>query len=71
MASFSLTEFFHAFASHQLDKVRGHIQFKDIRFRYPTRPDVPILNGINLELQPGKTLALVRPHQCGDASPLC
>ena len=43
------------------------VEFRNIHFRYPTRPDVPILQGINLTLQPGKTLALVRragnPHR--------
>ena len=35
------------------------IKFVDLHFCYPTRPDVKILNGFNLEIKPGETIALV------------
>lgn len=31
-------------------KVKGHVQLQDVVFRYPSRPDVPILNGTYLSL---------------------
>ncbi|CAG8845984.1 3533_t:CDS:2, partial [Gigaspora margarita] len=39
--------------------VAGHIQFKNINFIYPTRPDAKILNNISLDIEPGSTVALV------------
>lgn len=39
--------------------LKGKISFKNVHFRYPSRPDVEILKGVNLEVEHGKTLALV------------
>ena len=33
--------------------------FKDVHFRYPTRKNVKVLNGINLVIEPGQTVAFV------------
>ena len=38
---------------------QGAIELRDIHFHYPTRPDVPIFQGYNLSIAPGKTVALV------------
>lgn len=35
------------------------IQFKNISFNYPTRPDIPILNNLNLHVKNGSNVALV------------
>lgn len=43
----------------KLSKLEGHIQFKDVCFSYPSRPDVVIFNNFCLEIPPGKILALV------------
>lgn len=37
------------------------IDFKEIDFRYATRPDVQIMNGFNLQVSDGQTVALVGP----------
>eukprot|EP00891_Asterochloris_glomerata_P008581 jgi/Astpho2/8581/e_gw1.00126.12.1_t len=37
----------------------GKVDFKDVCFRYPTRPDVVALDNINLSLEPGQLVALV------------
>ncbi|RKO96767.1 P-loop containing nucleoside triphosphate hydrolase protein [Caulochytrium protostelioides] len=48
--------------------VKGHIRFEDIQFRYPTRPDVKVLKGINLEVKPGQFIALVGSSGCGKST---
>src|SRR5207248_1626430 len=40
-----------------LDRIRGHVQFEDIRFSYGTGPEV--LHGIDLDVPAGMTVALV------------
>lgn len=43
----------------KLDKLEGHIQFKDVYFSYPSRPDVVIFNKLCLDIPSGKIVALV------------
>ncbi|KAL2618435.1 hypothetical protein AAZV13_08G245000 [Glycine max] len=43
----------------KLSKLEGHIQFKDVCFSYPSRPDVVIFNNFCIEIPSGKILALV------------
>ncbi|KAM4085347.1 hypothetical protein ACJW30_10G020400 [Castanea mollissima] len=43
----------------KLDKLEGHIQFKDVSFSYPSRPDVAIFNKLCLDIPSGKIVALV------------
>lgn len=40
-------------------RFQGKIQYQDVHFSYPTRKDVTVLNGINLEIEPGQKVALV------------
>ncbi|KAL0794554.1 hypothetical protein Bca101_065931 [Brassica carinata] len=42
-----------------LGKVDGEIQFKDVTFTYPSRPDVVIFDKLNLAIPAGKVVALV------------
>lgn len=42
--------------------------FKQIDFRYPTRPDVPVLQSLDLEVLEGKTVALVGSSGCGKST---
>jgi ATP-binding cassette subfamily B protein len=39
--------------------VRGELQFDDVSFAYPTRPDAPVLLSLSLTVQPGEMVAVV------------
>ncbi|WP_425355932.1 ABC transporter transmembrane domain-containing protein [Psychromonas arctica] len=41
------------------------ITFEQVNFSYPSRPDIPALQGINLMIPTGKTVALVGPSGAG------
>ncbi|CAK9309521.1 unnamed protein product [Citrullus colocynthis] len=43
----------------KLNKLDGHIQFKDVIFSYPSRLDVIIFNKLSLDIPAGKIVALV------------
>lgn len=45
--------------------VSGEITFDGVRFHYPTRPAQSALDGINLKVKPGETVALVGPSGAG------
>ncbi len=46
-----------------VDRIEGHIEFRDVRFSYV--PGVPVINNMSLEAQPGQTIALVGPTGAG------
>ncbi|NWR42889.1 MDR1 protein, partial [Regulus satrapa] len=50
------------------DKLIGEIEFRNIHFSYPSRPDIKILRGLNLKVQTGKTIALVGSSGCGKST---
>ena len=37
-------------------------------FRYPARPDVPVLTGLDLQVNVGQTVALVGSSGCGKST---
>ncbi|SEJ59621.1 ATP-binding cassette, subfamily B [Cribrihabitans marinus] len=45
--------------------VRGRIEFDAVSFHYPSRPDIPALDDLNLTVEPGETVALVGPSGAG------
>ncbi|XP_047446806.1 ATP-binding cassette sub-family B member 9 [Mugil cephalus] len=46
----------------------GLVEFKDISFAYPTRPETEILKGVSFTLRPGEVTALVGPSGSGKSS---
>jgi ATP-binding cassette subfamily B (MDR/TAP) protein 1 len=48
--------------------LEGVVKFRDVHFRYPTRPERRILNGFDLTVQKGKYVALVGSNGCGKST---
>ena len=51
-----------------LETLKGKIEFRDVSFRYATRPDTIVLDGLNLVLRPGTVTALVGPSGGGKST---
>jgi ATP-binding cassette subfamily B (MDR/TAP) protein 1 len=51
-----------------LETMEGSIEFRDVHFRYPTRPEQPVLRGLNLTVKPGQYVALVGASGCGKST---
>ncbi|XP_054636825.1 ATP-dependent translocase ABCB1-like [Dunckerocampus dactyliophorus] len=51
-----------------LDQFDGNVQFEGVKFNYPSRPNVPIIRGLNLKVRKGETLALVGSSGCGKST---
>uniref|UniRef100_A0A8D3BUQ4 Bile salt export pump n=1 Tax=Scophthalmus maximus TaxID=52904 RepID=A0A8D3BUQ4_SCOMX len=50
------------------DNFQGNLEFIDCKFTYPTRPDIQVLNGLNVSVKPGQTLAFVGSSGCGKST---
>ncbi|RDA83476.1 hypothetical protein CP532_7036 [Ophiocordyceps camponoti-leonardi (nom. inval.)] len=55
-------------AGGRLEQTKGDIEFRDVHFRYPTRPEQPVLRGLNLTIRPGQYVALVGASGCGKST---
>ncbi|XP_048366711.1 ATP-dependent translocase ABCB1 isoform X2 [Sphaerodactylus townsendi] len=52
----------------KLERFRSDIALKEVAFNYPTRPDVLVLQGLNVKVEKGQTLALVGSSGCGKST---
>ncbi|WCD78442.1 ABC transporter transmembrane domain-containing protein [Pseudomonas sp. TUM22785] len=50
------------------ERVEGELELRGLRFAYPTRPHSLALDGIDLHVRPGETLALVGPSGAGKST---
>ncbi|KAL4669530.1 hypothetical protein H8959_008084 [Pygathrix nigripes] len=48
--------------------LEGNVTFNEVVFNYPTRLDIPVLQGLSLEVKKGQTLALVGSSGCGKST---
>ncbi|CAF1223645.1 unnamed protein product [Rotaria sordida] len=52
----------------QKEDLIGDIKFTNVHFAYPSRIDVPVLNGLSFTAQRGQTTALVGSSGCGKST---
>lgn len=53
---------------HIPPKVCGDIEFRNVQFSYPARPDVPVLKNLSLNIKSGMTVAFVGPSGSGKST---
>jgi ATP-binding cassette subfamily B (MDR/TAP) protein 1 len=51
-----------------VETVKGDIEFRDVHFNYPGRPNVPVLQGLNFTVKSGQYVAIVGASGCGKST---
>ena len=49
-------------------EIKGDIQFSGVEFSYPSRPKLPILQGLSIDILHGQTVAFVGASGCGKST---
>lgn len=52
----------------KLSNFEGSIEFRNVHFVYPARPEVQVLQGLSMKVNKGQTLALVGSSGCGKST---
>ncbi|XP_040913775.1 bile salt export pump [Toxotes jaculatrix] len=52
----------------KLDRVKGNLEFHNVTFHYPSRPEVKILNDLSMQIKAGETTAFVGPSGSGKST---
>ncbi|XP_036850929.2 bile salt export pump isoform X1 [Manis javanica] len=55
---------------YKLDRVNGEIEFHNVTFHYPSRPEAKILNNLSMVIKSGEMTALVGPSGAGKSTTL-
>lgn len=55
-------------ADYQQVPVDGQIQFDQVRFNYPTRPEIEVLKGVSFTIRPGEKVALAGHSGAGKST---
>ncbi|XP_028629035.1 ATP-binding cassette sub-family B member 5 [Grammomys surdaster] len=50
------------------DTCEGNLEFREVSFFYPCRPEVPVLQDMSLSIEKGKTIAFVGSSGCGKST---
>ncbi|KAE9466538.1 hypothetical protein C3L33_01555, partial [Rhododendron williamsianum] len=50
------------------DKITGHVELRDIQFAYPARPDVMVFNRFSINIEAGRSTALVGQSGSGKST---
>ena len=48
-----------------VDEIKGEIEFKNVTFKYPSRPDVAVLKDYSLKIKEGEMVAFCGESGCG------
>ncbi|KAK3587257.1 hypothetical protein CHS0354_034401 [Potamilus streckersoni] len=51
-----------------LPEMDGSVEFQDIHFTYPSRPETEVIKGISFQVKPGEMIALVGPSGGGKST---
>jgi len=54
--------------SRSIARIAGDVAFEGVEFRYPSRPEVPVLRGLSLMASAGQRIALVGPSGAGKST---